>query len=62
MEVYVRLHPPVASLPGKEPAVLKGLKAGWAPEPVWTLCRDESFTRVRFRTPAAHPVVRRYTG
>jgi hypothetical protein len=49
--------------PEKEPPVLTGYEAGWAPEPVWTLWRRE--TSAGNPTPAVQPVARRdatYTG
>jgi hypothetical protein len=41
MEVSVQLHPSAALPQGKEPPVLIGQEAGWAPGPVWTLWRRE---------------------
>jgi hypothetical protein len=34
-----QLHAPAALPPGKVPPVSIGYKAGWAPEPIWTLWR-----------------------
>jgi hypothetical protein len=36
-------------------------KAGWAPEPVWTLRREKSLAPAWNQTPNIQPVVRRYT-
>jgi len=40
-----RLDAPAALPPGKDPLVPVGEEAGWAPEPVWTLCRREEWIR-----------------
>jgi hypothetical protein len=36
--------------------------AGWAPEPVWTVCSTEnSLASARNRTPVVHPIAHHYT-
>jgi hypothetical protein len=41
MEVSGKFHAPAALFIGKEPPIPITLKAGWPPEPVWTLWRKE---------------------
>jgi hypothetical protein len=53
------LHAPTALLPGKEPPVLIGQEARWAPGAVWTLWRREKSWPCRESNPG-HPV-RLYT-
>jgi hypothetical protein len=61
MEVSGHLHTPAALPPGKEPAFHIGQKAGWDPEPVWTLWSREYFLDLAGNgTPAFQPVARRY--
>jgi hypothetical protein len=43
LEVSGQLHAPAALPPGKEPPVPIGLETGWAPEPVWTTWRENSW-------------------
>jgi hypothetical protein len=57
----VQLHALAALSPGKEPPAPIGYEAGWAPEPVWTLWREEKSCTIENRTRVIKPVVRRYT-
>jgi hypothetical protein len=52
MEVSVQLHVLAALLPGKPTRVPNGQEAGWAPEPVWTLCVRENLVSAGNRNPA----------
>jgi hypothetical protein len=57
MEVSDELHALTAL-----PPVPIGLEAGWAPEPVWTVCRREKSSVLGGdRTLTIHPLARRYT-
>jgi hypothetical protein len=38
-----QLHVSAALPPGKEPLVLIGYEAGWAPEPIWTKRSENSY-------------------
>jgi hypothetical protein len=61
MEVSGQYHAPAALTPGKEPLVPIGQRAGYAPEPVWTLWNTEkSLPLATHRTPVVKPVARRY--
>jgi hypothetical protein len=64
MGVSGQRHAPAALLPpGKGPTVPIGQKAGWAPEPVWTLEGKSSAPAggSNLDRPVAQPVVRHYT-
>jgi hypothetical protein len=43
MEVSGQFHAPVALPPEKEPLILNGYEAGWAPEPFWKRWGREKF-------------------
>jgi len=49
-------HSPAALPPGKEPPVLTGLEAGWAPEPVRMRCWKEKFPTPAGTGTPAHPI------
>jgi hypothetical protein len=60
MEVSRQLHVPGALSPGKIPQIWQ--EARWVPESVWKLWSTEkSHALAGNRTPAFHPVARRYT-
>jgi hypothetical protein len=59
MEVSGQLDALAALPPGKEPAVLIGYEAVWAPETVWW--RKETFFTAGNQTRAVQPVPRHYT-
>jgi hypothetical protein len=62
MEMSCQLHAPAALPPGNEAPAPIEQKAGWAPEPVWTLWRREkSLAPAGNWNPAVQPVARRYT-
>jgi hypothetical protein len=46
---------------GKNPPVLIGQEAGWAPEPIWTQRREHKSSAVGDRTPVVQSVVSHYT-
>jgi hypothetical protein len=52
MEVSDHVHTPAALPPGTLPPVRIEQEAGWAPEPVWTLQRENELTPAWNRTPA----------
>jgi len=54
MEMSGQFHASAALLPGKEPLVPIGYKAGWAPEPVWTQLREKSSPQLR-AIPLSYP-------
>jgi hypothetical protein len=45
MEVNGQLQAPAALAQKKGPPVTFGEEAGWAPEPIWTICRSENSLR-----------------
>jgi hypothetical protein len=60
MEKSGQLHAPGSFTPRKEPQVLIGKEAGWAPEPVWTTwSREKSIAPAGNRTLAVQPLAYR---
>jgi hypothetical protein len=53
MEVNGEFQAPTTLTPGKYPPVPIAQNAGWAPDPVWTLCNREKYLAAsESRTPA----------
>ena len=60
MEISGHIHDPVAVLPGRQPQLLSGEAAAWAPVLVWTFRQvclpcHESNRDYRFVQPVAYP-------